>query len=203
MTMRQLALAGLAAAFTVGCSAQPENTPAQSPPQTSAPASGPVTAPKTDAEKIANAMAAAPGAVSQQATILDFDSQGQARTLREGSNGWTCLPDNPQSPGVDPMCLDANGFEWAKAWMSKTEPPRDKMGFGYMLLGGSDAHNEDPHATAPPAGHQWIDTGPHVMILNIGDRFAGYPTTHDNPKAPFVMWPNTPYAHLMIPVGDR
>ena len=39
------------------------------------------------------------------------------------------------------------------------------------------------------------------MVFGIGNRFVGYPTTQDNPKAPYVMWPNTPYAHLMIPVS--
>jgi len=70
----------------------------------------------------------------------------------------------------------------------------------YMLAGGSDASNEDPFATKPAEGHTWIDTDPHLMVLNIGDHFAGYPTTHDNTKAPYVMYPKTPYAHLMIPI---
>ena len=64
----------------------------------------------------------------------------------------------------------------------------------------SDASNTDPFATTPKPGDQWVDTGPHVMVLNIGNRFAGYPTTPDNTKRPYVMYPNTPYAHLMIPV---
>ncbi|HVZ20119.1 MAG TPA: hypothetical protein VG871_03605, partial [Vicinamibacterales bacterium] len=71
---------------------------------------------------------------------------------------------------------------------------------GYMLMGGSDASNDDPYASGPAAGHQWVDTGAHVMLFNPGDRLAGYPTTAENPKAPYVMWANTPYAHLMIPV---
>jgi hypothetical protein len=49
-------------------------------------------------------------------------------------------------------------------------------------------------------GQRWVDTGPHAMMFNIGNKFEGYPTTPANPKAPFVMFPNTPYAHLMIPV---
>jgi hypothetical protein len=52
----------------------------------------------------------------------------------------------------------------------------------------------------PAEGGSWVDTGPHVMILNIRSQFDGYPTTADNPKAPYVMFPNTPYAHLMLPV---
>jgi hypothetical protein len=38
------------------------------------------------------------------------------------------------------------------------------------------------------------------MVFNIGNKFEGYPTTPADPKAPYVMFPNTPYAHLMIPV---
>jgi hypothetical protein len=74
------------------------------------------------------------------------------------------------------------------------------MGFGYMLAGGSDASNTDPFATEPKPGGQWVDTGPHVMVLNIGNSFVGYPTTAANTKVPYVMFPGTPYAHLMLPV---
>lgn len=160
---------------------------------------GPVAPPKTEAAKIASAMSAAPRAVSAQATIVDVTDQGDLRVLRQGTNGWTCIPDGP-SPGVDPMCVDANGLEWVKAWIHHTPPPADLMGFGYMLAGGSDASNDDPFATAPPSGSKWVDTGPHVMVLNIGNRFAGYPASAANPRAPFIMFPGTPYQHLMLPV---
>ncbi|MFI5177905.1 MAG: hypothetical protein ACHQO8_05060 [Vicinamibacterales bacterium] len=161
-----------------------------------APKAGPVAPPTTDAEKIKSAMSAAPLAVAKDATIVDMPSM---KVLKQGTNGWTCLPDGP-SPGVDPMCLDKNGMEWAAAWMSHKDPPKDKLAFGYMLAGGSDASNTDPFATEPKAGEKWVDTGPHVMVLNIGDHFAGYPTTAANTKAPYVMFAGTPYAHLMIPV---
>ncbi len=156
--------------------------------------------PKTDAELIASAMSAAPPAVARKATIVAFDEKGQMRTVRKGTNNFTCMPDNPTTPGNDPMCLDKNGMEWAAAWMAKKEPPAGKIGFGYMLKGGSDASNEDPHATAPTPGKKWIDTGPHVMILNSRGLVDGYPTQPSDPKQPYVMWPGTPYEHLMIPV---
>lgn len=157
---------------------------------------GLVKPPATDAEKIQSAMSAAPPALARGAAIVDMPSM---KVLREGTNGWTCIPDGP-SPGVDPMCLDKNGMEWADAWMHHKDPPADKLGFGYMLMGGSDASNTDPFATEPVSGGHWVDTGPHVMVLNIGDRFAGYPTTAENTRLPYVMFPNTPYAHLMMPV---
>ena len=98
------------------------------------------------------------------------------------------------------MCLDKNGMEWAGAWMSHKNPQANKMGFGYMLMGGSDASNDDPFAMKPAEGGSWVDTGPHVMVLNIGNSFEGYPMNHDDTKQPYVMYPKTPYRHLMIPV---
>jgi hypothetical protein len=100
------------------------------------------------------------------------------------------------------MCLDENGMEWAKAWIAGTEPPADKIGFGYMLQGGSDASNVDPKASGPAAGAEWVATGPHVMIFNAGAAMAGYPDPGAAPDTsqPYVMWGGTPYEHLMIPV---
>jgi hypothetical protein len=183
-------------------SAQPAK-PAAPAAKPAAPPGGPAhKGPKTDKEKIANAMTAAPRAVASKATIMDMDDKGQMRTLRPGTSGFTCLPDNPMTPGNDPMCLDKNGMEWAGAWMSKQPPPQGKIGFGYMLAGGSDASNTDPHAVKPAPGGKWVDTGPHVMILNYGTGMEGYPRQGENPDTtqPYVMWPGTPWEHLMIPV---
>lgn len=156
----------------------------------------------SEEEAIKNALSAAPEAVAKDATVVLFGDNMEMRTVKEGTNGFTCMPDNPQSPGNDPMCLDANGMEWAHAWMTKGQPPAGKIGFGYMLQGGSDASNTDPHAAGPAEGAEWVDTGPHVMIFNVGDAMAGYPSQGDNPDTaqPYVMWADTPYEHLMIPV---
>jgi hypothetical protein len=167
---------------------------------TSTMTAGPVKPPTTEPDMIKSAMSAAPLAIAQGATIVTMGEKMTMKTLRAGTNGWTCFPDMPTTPGADPMCLDKNGLEWAHAWMARKNPPPDKMGFGYMLAGGSDASNTDPFATKPAAGGRWVDTGPHVMILNIGTKFDGYATTADNTKVPYIMFPGTPYAHLMLPV---
>ena len=168
-------------------------------------AGGPMTAQDAasadQADTIAQAESAAPPAVASGATIHAFDESGQITTLREGSNGWWCMPDDPNTPGPDPMCGDANAMEWAMAWMNKTEPPEGKIGFIYMLAGGSDGSNTDPYATGPEDGNGWISTGRHVMIMNAGDAMPGYPTDpQPDTSQPYVMWSGTPYAHLMIPV---
>jgi len=159
-----------------------------------------VAPPKTDAEKIKSAMSAAPAAIASGATIMDVGKDMKMRTLKPGTNGWTCIPDGP-SPGVDPMCVDQNGMLWMDALINHKDPPAGKMALGYMLMGGSDASQTDPHAMTPAPGGKWVDTGPHVMVLNIGSSFAGYPTVATNTKVPYVMFPGTAYAHLMVPIS--
>lgn len=154
-----------------------------------------------DADVIKSAESAAPAVLAAGATIYGFDGSGMMMTVREGKNGWWCMADNPTSPGPDPMCGDANALEWAQAWMNKTDPPAGKVGFMYMLAGGSDGSNTDPYAAAAAEGNHWIETGPHVMILNATTMMAGYPDAADpDTSVPYVMWAGTPYAHLMIPV---
>jgi hypothetical protein len=150
---------------------------------------------------IASAMSAAPKPVADAATIVAMNKDGSMRVLRKGTNGVTCMPDNPTTPGPDPMCLDTNAMEWAQAWMTKKAPP-NKVGFMYMLAGGSDASNTDPYAAGPTAGNHWISTGPHVMVVGpAAAAMAGYPTSPDpDTTKPYVMWAGTPYAHLMIPM---
>jgi len=156
----------------------------------------------TDKELIASAEKAAPASIAKAATIIAMNADSTMRTLRPGTNGWTCMPDNPGTPGPDPMCMDANAMEWAKAWMGHQPPPAGKVGFMYMLAGGTDASNTDPYATAPSATNHWVKTGPHVMIVG-GDQsfYDSYPKSADpDTSVPYVMWAGTPYQHLMAPV---
>jgi len=156
----------------------------------------------TDKELIASAMSAAPAAVSKGATIVNIEADGKMRTLREGKNGFTCMPDNPATPGPDPMCLDKNAMEWANAWIGHKIPAPGKVGFMYMLAGGTDASNTDPYAAKPDAKNHWIKTGPHVMIVGADQNFYDmYPKDADpDTSVPYVMWAGTPYQHLMAPV---
>jgi hypothetical protein len=154
-----------------------------------------------DGALIKSAESAAPAAVASGAAIYAMDEKGEMRTLREGKNGFWCMPDNPASPGPDPMCGDANAMEWAAAWIGKKEPPADKVGFMYMLAGGTDASNTDPYATGPAPGNNWVETGPHVMVVGARGMMEGYPRNPlPDTKAPYVMWAGTPYEHLMMPV---
>jgi len=154
-----------------------------------------------DDQIIASAMKAAPAAIAKSATVIDVGADGKARVVRAGTNGFTCMGDNPATPGPDPMCSDANAMEWVNAWIGHQPPPPGKVGFMYMLEGGTDASNTDPFATQPTANNHWVKTGPHVMIVGAKGLLSGYPRSADpDTSVAYVMWPDTPYEHLMIPV---
>src|SRR5947209_19144447 len=85
-------------------------------------------APKTDAAKVANAMSAAPAALSRNASVAEMNENGSMKELRQGTNGWTCVPDDPSTAGNDPMCLDPNAMEWLHAYAQKEAPP-EHVGF--------------------------------------------------------------------------
>ena len=158
--------------------------------------------PKTDAELIASAMSAAPLAISKDATVVAVGSDGKLRTLRQGQGAFTCVPDDPNTPGIDPMCLDRIAFEWFKALLAHEKPPEGKVWLAYMLKGGSDASNDDPFASEPQAGKKWVATGPHVMIGGPGitKMLDSYPANADDTRRPYVMFGGTPYEHVMFPV---
>ena len=159
-------------------------------------------APASDAQLIASAMRAAPAKVAADATVVAPQPDGTMRTVRAGSNGFTCMADNPTTPGPDPMCMDKSALEWAGAWMGHKPPPSGKAGLMYMLSGGTDASNTDPYATAPDSSNHWVETGPHVMVVGADAAFYDqYPKSADpDTGAPYVMWAGTPYQHLMVPI---
>src|SRR5271167_1100218 len=144
---------------------------------------------------MARVMKAAPPQIVQDATIIKMDGK-EMQTLKKGSNEWTCMIAN----GV-PMCADPNAMEWAHAWQTHGPAPTS-TGFIYMLAGDTGASNTDPYATAKTSDNHWVETGSNVMIVDAAAKaMKGYPRTADaDPTKPYVMWPGSPYEHLMIPV---
>src|SRR6476620_2193781 len=150
----------------------------------------------SDEELMADLKGAAPPNVVEHATIMNMGSDNKMKVTREGSNGWTCM-----DPGGAPMCADKAAMEWAQAWQEKGTAPQ-KLGFIYMLRGDNGASNTDPYATKATPDNNWVKTGPHVMI--VGGEAKGMMQTYPrdakpDPQKPYVMWPGTPYEHLMLP----
>jgi hypothetical protein len=145
---------------------------------------------------IHSAVAAAPPEIGRAAKVVMVKEGGAVETLREGTNGFTCMPDHPDSPGTDPMCADPQGWKWVMSWIKREpKPANDQPGLVYMLQGGSDISATDPWATKTD---KFIESPPHYMIMWPFDpKTTGLPTTPSK-TGTWIMWANTPYAHLMI-----
>ena len=168
----------------------------------SAAAAGNSTSGSASNDPIKDAESAAPESIAHDASVMAPQPDGSMKTLRKGTNGWTCIPDDPTTPADDPMCADANGMKWAAAWMAHKPPPPNNVGLVYMLKGASDASNTDPFATKPPAGSDWVRTGPHLMVLGADSLNKIYQASATpDTSQPYVMFGGTPYAHLMVPIG--
>ena len=150
----------------------------------------------SDSDYMAKVATGAPAPVVRNATIMREGPNGTMRTLQTGTNGFTCM-----LVFDAPMCADHNAMLWAEALHAHTTPPSGS-GMAYMLAGDSGTNNVDPYATGAHAHDHWVVQGPHIMIIAPDLAGMGYPMTADpDNTAPYVMWANTPYAHLMIPVS--
>ena len=150
---------------------------------------------ETTEAKIARAMSAGPPEIGRSAKIIDKDAQGHIMVLREGSNGFTCMPGNPNVVGDPPMCADGPSMQWAGDFAAqKPRPTNTVPGITYMLAGATQRSDSDPFDKTSPT----ITVGPHWMIMWPFDpKVTGLPTTHRDTGA-YIMWAGSPYAHVHI-----
>lgn len=128
------------------------------------------TAEHSDEWKIVNALSAGPASITDHATVTDWpadpkDPHSQGRVLRQGNNGWTCMPDVPGRPQHDPMCVDETMMKWVRATFAGEKPNIDRVGLSYMLMGEARQGQNAPHAKNPADVKQWFYIGPHIMIV--------------------------------------
>lgn len=149
-------------------------------------------------EMIASAESAAPKVVTANATIKAPDGT----VLRKGSNSYTCYP---QQEALGPMCNEATWDELISAMMNKKDFKANITSVSYMLAGEGTAlgvSNSDPYAKDPEKSNDWVKEGPHLMII-VPDPalLEGLSTDSNDPV--YVMWKDTPYAHIMVKIGTE
>jgi hypothetical protein len=151
--------------------------------------------PTSEPAYLAKVKTAAPEQIVAKASIVMMQD-GKSRSLQTGTNGFTCLIGGDGTP----LCADETGMAWMNAVASESDPP-NKIGFIYMMAGDTGTSNDDPDQRAPHL-HR-VQTGPHLMIVGPGVReMMCHPTNVDvpDPTQPYVVFPGTPYEHLMVPV---
>lgn len=149
------------------------------------------------AKLVKSATKAAPKSLSADATVIDWEGN----VIREGTNGWTCLPDRADTPGNDPWCVNDPWLNFLQAYVAQEEPTYSEVGIAYMLMGDTPVSNTDPYATTKTTDEDWVeDLGAHLMILVPDVSSFANLSTDPNNGGPWIMWPDTPYAHIMIPI---
>ena len=146
---------------------------------------------------IAHSRAAAPAVIGAGATVVV-----NGEVVAEGNNGWTCMPELMAGDGAA-VCIDSVWGEMLAAVGAKAPYAASGIGLSYMLLGeppGSGVSNSDPYHEDPPSADDYTETGPHLMLIVPKELLEGI-TTDSSSGGPFVMWKDTDYAHLMIPVS--
>jgi hypothetical protein len=147
---------------------------------------------------IAHARAAAPVAIGAGATVVI-----NGEVVVEGNNGWTCMPDTMPGDGAA-LCIDALWGEMMAAVGAKAPFKATGIGLSYMLLGeppGGGVSNSTPYHENPTHAHDYVETGPHLMVIVPKEMLEGI-TTDPSSGGPYVMWKDTDYAHIMIPVDN-
>lgn len=158
----------------------------------------------TDESKIADASRAGPAGLTANATILDWPAgEGKDFTvLRQGTNGWICLPDHPGLPNDEPMCLDEQWMGWVRAFVAGAAPETKGVGVSYMLNTTWSVSNTDPMAQKSTADNHWHSGGSHLMLIVPDMALLRHYPTEPRANEPYVMWQGTPYVHLMIPIPE-
>src|SRR6516225_2109604 len=124
----------------------------------------------SDEWKIANALSAGPASITEHAAVIDRptnpnDGMSNGRVLRQGTNGWTCMPDVPGRPQHDPMCADETMMKWLMATLTGKKPDIDRVGLSYMLMGEARQGQGATPAKDPSQVKEWFYVGPHVMVV--------------------------------------
>ena len=148
-------------------------------------------------DMIASAESAGPISLTANATIMAPDGN----ILRSGSNTYICYP---QQDIIGPMCNEAAWDNLINAMLNKKDYSPNKFSVSYMLAGEGTAlgvSNSDPYASDPNTSDDWVKEGPHLMIV-VPNRamLEGLSTNPNDPV--YVMWKDTPYAHIMVKMGS-
>lgn len=162
-----------------------------------APSESPI--PKMSKEQLITlARSAAPASISKDATIMISGEDGKMVEAVKGTNGFTCFPDIDGMKDPDPICGDAASMQWADDFMKGAPKPTNTVpGVAYMAKGGWHWEKDGKILLKREDGSKTVKEPPHWMVFWPVDKTSGLPTFPDA-FGTYIMWKDTPYAHLMI-----
>jgi hypothetical protein len=161
------------------------------------------------ARQIELAVLAAPQAEREACTVLGYDAEGNLVTLREGTNGLTCLADDPNRKGFSVACysstlegymqrgrdLRAEGKNNKEVFdMREEEVKSGKLSIPTnsilnVLTGKINAESGELEETY----QRYV-----IYIPYATPETTGIPLGPATPGGPWIMNPGTHRAHIMI-----
>jgi hypothetical protein len=168
-----------------------------------------VTIPPLDVQ-VAGAVRAAPADRREGARVLAYDREGALITGRAGSNDLVCLADDPKRKGFKVACyhrdlepymargraLRAQGVSGEENRKTRWEEidsgrlPMSKAPRTLYVLTGDGFDPKTGSVTTPYL--RWVIYTPHATPESTGL------STEASPSAPWLMFPGTAGAHIMI-----
>ncbi|MFD1095557.1 hypothetical protein [Salegentibacter chungangensis] len=169
--------------------------------------------------QIKTAVLAAPSDKRAGAMVYGYDSSGNLKVLREGSNNLVCIADNPEEDGIKVACY------------SKKLEPFMARGRALIAEGKSEMEKRDIRAKEAKSGKLKMPDAPSTLYIysgteenydnNTGElkdgkfryvvyipyataESTGLPLKPEAPGMPWLMDPGTHRAHIMIsPVSNN
>jgi hypothetical protein len=152
----------------------------------------------SEKDQTALALSAAPAHVAKEAGVMVFGADGKLTEVRKSTNGFTCIPTVMNVPDPDPICMDAASHQWMNDLMSGASKPTNTVpGIAYMARGGSH-YEKDGKVVMGADGAKAVKEPPHWMIFWPFDPAASKLPKTPNPSGVYIMFEDSPYAHLMI-----
>jgi hypothetical protein len=164
------------------------------------------------ATQVAAAVLAAPEDQREEASVLGYDAGGKLVTLREGESELVCLADDPSRGGLSVACYheslepymargrelvaegitdpnERNRVRWQEAEKGTLSMPREPATL-YVLSGS---------AFDPASG---VVDDPYLRFVIYvpwaTEETTGLTESPMGPGTPWLMYPGTPGAHIMI-----
>jgi len=166
--------------------------------------------------QIKTAVLAAPEAMREGATVLGFDAQNKVVVLREGTNEMICLADDPQKEGfsiaayhkdLEPFMqrgreLKAEGLGFQEVFDQREKEAKagtlkmpEKPATLHVVSGKEGKLNPETGELEGTA-IRWVVYTPWQTAAS-----TGLPESPPGPGAPWIMFPGTHAAHIMITPG--
>ena len=168
-------------------------------------------------QQITAALFAAPQEMKEGAKVYGYGDSGEFMTLREGSNDFVCIADDPSKDGfqvvgyhasLEPMM--ARGRELSAEGKSRDEREAiraEEAKSGKLSLPqapatlhiyyGDDAYFDTETNTVENARYRYVVYIPYATQETTGLSLAPHESSH-----PWLMFPGQYNAHIMITPGD-